>query len=274
MHLPQSRDDRPPRASRRPRRHARPGARRRGRRRCRRLPPPRSVRSRRRGSARARAHGRGRRSSSTSSAGAASPTSISARARPRCTTSPAIPERRQALRELKLGVMGIFYALPDADARNPNWAALGFPGPASAPPSPAQAPKTIAVEQLERPGDDHGGRLHRRLGRRRQRDRGRAAGGRPPGRRARARGLPQRGRLPPARAGRGRRAVPARRPLLVGGRLDRAARGLDARRRHRDQLDGLPAAARRTSGPNGRRSASTASTAPSSTRTSTPSRGA
>ena len=58
---------------------------------------------------------------------------------------------RQALRELKLAVMGIFYAVPGPDDRNPNWPALGFPGPASAPPSPAQAPKTIAIEQLHGP---------------------------------------------------------------------------------------------------------------------------
>ena len=58
---------------------------------------------------------------------------------------------RQALRELKLGVMGIFYALPGEDDRNPNWSALGFPGPASAPPSAAQAPKTIAIERLDGP---------------------------------------------------------------------------------------------------------------------------
>ena len=58
---------------------------------------------------------------------------------------------RQALRELKLAVMGIFYALPGPDDRNPNWTALGFPGPASAPPSPAQAPKTIAIERLDGP---------------------------------------------------------------------------------------------------------------------------
>ena len=61
------------------------------------------------------------------------------------------PAHRQALRELKLGVMGIFYALPGEDDRNPNWSALGFPGPASAPPSPAQAPKTIAIERLDGP---------------------------------------------------------------------------------------------------------------------------
>jgi choline dehydrogenase-like flavoprotein len=61
------------------------------------------------------------------------------------------PARRQALRELRFAVMGIFYALPDADGRNPNWSALGFPGPVTAPPSPAQAPKTIAIEQLDGP---------------------------------------------------------------------------------------------------------------------------
>ena len=33
----------------------------------------------------------------------------------------ADPAQRQALRELKLAVMGIFYALPDEDERNPNW---------------------------------------------------------------------------------------------------------------------------------------------------------
>jgi choline dehydrogenase-like flavoprotein len=59
--------------------------------------------------------------------------------------------RRQALRELKFAVMGLFYALPDADGRNANWSALGFPGPVTAPPSLAQAPKTIAIEQLEGP---------------------------------------------------------------------------------------------------------------------------
>jgi choline dehydrogenase-like flavoprotein len=61
------------------------------------------------------------------------------------------PVLRQALRELKLGVMGLFYALPDAHDGNPSWDALGFPGPASRPPTAAQAPKTIAVERLDGP---------------------------------------------------------------------------------------------------------------------------
>jgi choline dehydrogenase-like flavoprotein len=46
----------------------------------------------------------------------------------------------------------LFYALPDpATGTNPNWEVLGYPGPVSAPPSPEQAPKTIAVTV---PGDD------------------------------------------------------------------------------------------------------------------------
>ncbi|MGI8512480.1 MAG: FAD-dependent oxidoreductase [Solirubrobacteraceae bacterium] len=40
----------------------------------------------------------------------------------------------------------LFYAIPDpATGTNPNWEAIGYPGPRSAPPSPDQAPKTIAV---------------------------------------------------------------------------------------------------------------------------------
>lgn len=40
----------------------------------------------------------------------------------------------------------LFYALPDpASGRNPNWEAIGYPGPRTVPPSPEQAPKTIGV---------------------------------------------------------------------------------------------------------------------------------
>jgi choline dehydrogenase-like flavoprotein len=42
----------------------------------------------------------------------------------------------------------LFYALPDAQGRNPNWAAIGYPGPVSAPPSPDAAPKRIRVTEL------------------------------------------------------------------------------------------------------------------------------
>jgi choline dehydrogenase-like flavoprotein len=40
----------------------------------------------------------------------------------------------------------LFYAIPDpSTGRNPNWEAIGYPGPRAAPPSAEQAPKTIAV---------------------------------------------------------------------------------------------------------------------------------
>lgn len=49
------------------------------------------------------------------------------------------------LSALKGLTMMLFYALPDEQGRNPNWEAIGYPGPRSAPPSPEQAPKTIAI---------------------------------------------------------------------------------------------------------------------------------
>src|SRR3954471_1543867 len=39
----------------------------------------------------------------------------------------------------------LFYGVPDAQGRNPNWDAIGYPGPRAAPPSPDEAPKTISV---------------------------------------------------------------------------------------------------------------------------------
>jgi choline dehydrogenase-like flavoprotein len=58
--------------------------------------------------------------------------------------------------EARLGVLALrnmtllfFYALPDDVGRNPNWEAIGYPGPISAPPSPEQAPKTIGVLAVE-----------------------------------------------------------------------------------------------------------------------------
>jgi choline dehydrogenase-like flavoprotein len=41
-----------------------------------------------------------------------------------------------------------FYGLPDEMGQNPNWEAIGYPGPLSPPPTPEQAPKTIPVESL------------------------------------------------------------------------------------------------------------------------------
>jgi choline dehydrogenase-like flavoprotein len=67
-------------------------------------------------------------------------------------TSTSDPEARFALQGLKALVMLFFYALPDAQGDNPNWEAIGYPGPASAPPSPEEAPKTIAVLDVD--GED------------------------------------------------------------------------------------------------------------------------
>jgi len=40
----------------------------------------------------------------------------------------------------------LFYGIPDpATGRNPNWEAIGYPGPRASPPSPDEAPKTISV---------------------------------------------------------------------------------------------------------------------------------
>ena len=57
--------------------------------------------------------------------------------------------------EAKLGIkvfknltLLFFYALPDEQGRNPNWDAIGYPGPISAPPSADEAPKTINVEDV------------------------------------------------------------------------------------------------------------------------------
>jgi choline dehydrogenase-like flavoprotein len=59
------------------------------------------------------------------------------------------PEAKTALHGLKQLTMLLFYALPDEQGRNPNWEAVGYPGPISTPPSPEAAPKTIALTEVE-----------------------------------------------------------------------------------------------------------------------------
>jgi choline dehydrogenase-like flavoprotein len=58
------------------------------------------------------------------------------------------PEAKLGVRQLRGLTFLFFYGLADESGSNPNWEAIGYPGPLSAPPSPAQAPKTIAVERL------------------------------------------------------------------------------------------------------------------------------
>jgi choline dehydrogenase-like flavoprotein len=75
----------------------------------------------------------------------------------------SLEARTQALHDLaassheaRLGVIALrstallfFYGLPDEYGQNPNWPALGYPGPISSPPSPEEAPKTINVVAIE-----------------------------------------------------------------------------------------------------------------------------
>ncbi len=58
------------------------------------------------------------------------------------------PEAKLGLDQLRGLTILFFYALPDEQGRNPNWEALGYPGPVSAPPDAAAAPKTIDVTEV------------------------------------------------------------------------------------------------------------------------------
>jgi choline dehydrogenase-like flavoprotein len=58
------------------------------------------------------------------------------------------PEAKLGIHSLKAAAMTLFYALPDDAGHNPNWEGVGFPGPRSAPPPPAEAPKTIGLTEV------------------------------------------------------------------------------------------------------------------------------
>jgi choline dehydrogenase-like flavoprotein len=58
------------------------------------------------------------------------------------------PEAKLGIKVFKNLTLLFFYALPDEQGRNPNWDAIGYPGPISPPPSADDAPKTIDVEEL------------------------------------------------------------------------------------------------------------------------------
>jgi choline dehydrogenase-like flavoprotein len=60
-------------------------------------------------------------------------------------------EAKLGVRQLRGLTFLFFYGLPDESGHNPNWDAIGYPGPLSPPPSPEQAPKTISIEQLDGP---------------------------------------------------------------------------------------------------------------------------
>jgi choline dehydrogenase-like flavoprotein len=60
------------------------------------------------------------------------------------------PEALAGLDGLRALTGLLFYGMPLPDSgRNPNWEAIGYPGPTSAPPSPEEAPKTIRVRAPE-----------------------------------------------------------------------------------------------------------------------------
>ena len=62
--------------------------------------------------------------------------------------SSADAQAKFGLYQLKALTLLLYYGLPDEQGGNPNWEAIGYPGPVSSPPSPEQAPKTIAVEEV------------------------------------------------------------------------------------------------------------------------------
>src|SRR3954453_6740618 len=55
------------------------------------------------------------------------------------------PEAKVGIHALKALAFLFFYALPDEQGQNPNWEAIGYPGPISPPPSPQEAPRTLKV---------------------------------------------------------------------------------------------------------------------------------
>jgi len=58
------------------------------------------------------------------------------------------PEAKLGVRQLRALTFLFFYGLPDEQGENPNWDAIGYPGPLSPAPTPEQAPKTISVETI------------------------------------------------------------------------------------------------------------------------------
>jgi choline dehydrogenase-like flavoprotein len=61
------------------------------------------------------------------------------------------PACRFALKQLKTMIFGDLFGSFDENGRNPVWEDINYPGPSAAPPSAAEAPKTIAVETVSGP---------------------------------------------------------------------------------------------------------------------------
>ena len=58
------------------------------------------------------------------------------------------PEAKLGLLQLKALTLLFFYALPDELGQNPNWEAIGYPGPQLRAALAAEAPKTLTVEEV------------------------------------------------------------------------------------------------------------------------------
>jgi choline dehydrogenase-like flavoprotein len=58
------------------------------------------------------------------------------------------PELKFGLRQLRALTFLFFYGLATATEPNPNWSAIGYPGPRTPAPSAERAPKTIALEPI------------------------------------------------------------------------------------------------------------------------------
>lgn len=56
-----------------------------------------------------------------------------------------VPLRRRGFHSLRKGLLLLAYSLRDCDGRNPNWEAIGYPGPRGAPGEPAGAPLEVRV---------------------------------------------------------------------------------------------------------------------------------
>ena len=63
-------------------------------------------------------------------------------------TAESSPEARLGVRTFRTLALFFYYGLPDERGANPNWPAIGYPGPPAAPPSPEEAPKTIPLEHV------------------------------------------------------------------------------------------------------------------------------
>lgn len=57
------------------------------------------------------------------------------------------PEAKLGVRQLRALTFLFFYGLPDEAGQNPNWQAIGYPGPLAQAPTAEEAPKTIALER-------------------------------------------------------------------------------------------------------------------------------